>query len=98
MSETKPGGLDYFAAEAYLGLGDRPHAEEYYLRAYRANPSDFWIVADLAVFLASSGEPASIRRERTEPFLRRLREDFTHHKDQPRFLGRIERKLARPPP
>ena len=98
LPEAKPGRLDYYAAEASLGLADRPRAEEYYLRAYRANPGYFWLVVDLAVFRASSDEPASVRRERTEPLLRRLREEFKYHKDQPRFLEKIERKLAQPPP
>jgi hypothetical protein len=37
---------------------------KHYLRAYQADPSYFWTVADLAVFYASSDEPLEVRRRR----------------------------------
>lgn len=91
---TQPGRLDYLQAEALLGKGDRRHAEEYYHRAYRQDPSYFWLVADLAVFYSSSDKPASERRRLAEPYIRRLRNEFSHRSAQPRMLARIERKLA----
>ena len=39
-----------------------------------------------------------VRRERTDPLLRRMCEELAYHTNQPRILERIERKLAQPPP
>ena len=47
----KPGRIDYTRAEAYACMGDRGRAEAYYLRAYRADRTYFWAVADLAILL-----------------------------------------------
>lgn len=92
----KPGRLDYAVAEALRLNGDRDRAEYHYLLSYQADPSYFWAVADLAVFYASSDESKRMRRLRAEPYVRRLRERFAHHKDQPRVLAKIERKLGQP--
>ena len=91
---VRPGRLDYLQAEALLGKGERRQAEEYYHRAYRQDPTYFWLVADLAVFYSSSDKPASERRRLAEPYIRRLRNEFSHRRAQPRILARIERKLA----
>jgi hypothetical protein len=93
-STTKPGRIDYVRAEAYAGMGDRPRAEAYYLRAYLADPTYVWAVADLALFYASSGEPIAERRRLAAPYLNRLRTEFAGHPGLPEILARVERKLA----
>lgn len=97
-STTKPGRIDYLRAEAYAGMGDRRRAEAYYLRAYRADRTYFWAVADLALFYASSDGPVSERRRLTAPYLSRLRSEFPRHPALPEMLSRVERKLAAPRP
>ena len=93
-STTKPGRIDYVRAEAYAGMGDRQRAETYYLRAYRADRTYFWTVADLALFYASSAAPVEERRRLAAPYLSRLRTDFAGHPALPAILSRVERKLA----
>jgi hypothetical protein len=95
-STTKPGRIDYVRAEAYAGMGDRRRAETYYLRAYRADRTYFWAVADLAFFYASSGEPVAERRRLAAPYLSRLRSEFAGHPALPQILERVERKLEAP--
>ena len=97
-STTKPGRIDYVRAEAYAGMGDRRRAEAYYLRAYRADRTYFWIVADLALFYASSEEPVAERRRLATPYLRRLRSEYAGEPALPKVLTRVERKLAAPRP
>lgn len=96
-STAKPGRLDYLRAEAYVGLGDRSRAEVYYLRAYQADPTYFWAVADLAIFYASSDAPQAERRRRIAPYLDSLRSRFRSHSDLPRVLATIERDLPLSP-
>ncbi len=93
-STTRPGRIDYVRAEAYAGLGDRRHAEIYYLRAYRADRTYFWAVADLALFYASSDEPVAARRRLAAPYLDRLRSEFAGHPSLPEVLARVLGKLA----
>lgn len=93
-STTKPGRIDYLRGEAYAGMGDRQRAEVYYLRAYRADRTYFWAVADLALFYASSEAPVAERRRLAAPYLRRLRSEFAGHAALPEVLARVERKLA----
>jgi membrane-bound metal-dependent hydrolase YbcI (DUF457 family) len=95
-SGTKPGRFDYAVAEAYARRGDRQRSEDHYLRAYEADPSYFWVVADLAVFYASGDEPSDSRRVRTEPYLRKLKSGFAGHGHLSRVLAKVERKLAQP--
>jgi len=95
-STAKPGRIDYARAEAYLGLGDRTLAEQYYRRAYEEDPSYFWVVADLAVFYASSDESAEVRRQRTAPYLNQLQNEFADHQNFPNVISRIHRKLNKP--
>jgi membrane-bound metal-dependent hydrolase YbcI (DUF457 family) len=97
-STAKPGRIDYLRAEAYVGTGDRRHAEAYYLRAYRADPTYFWPIADLALFYASSHEPVAERRRLTAPYLSRLRADFAGHEALPRVIASVERELAKSQP
>ena len=95
-STTKPGRIDYVRAEAYAGMGDRRRAESYYLRAYRADRTYFWTVADLALFYASSAEQVTERRRRAAPYVSQLRTEFTGHRALLQVLARVERKLAAP--
>ena len=97
-STTKPGRIDYLRAEAYAGMGDRQRAEDYYLRAYRADRTYFWAVADLALFYASSGKPAAERRRLTAPYASQLRAEFAGHPALSETLTRVERKLMAPGP
>jgi tetratricopeptide (TPR) repeat protein len=91
---VNPGRIDYVRAEAYAGMGDRRRAEAYYLRAYEADPMYFWTVADLAVFYASSSEPAAERRRLIAPYLSRLRTEFARDPALPEILARVEGRLA----
>src|SRR5262249_13061674 len=59
---TRPGRVDLIRADAYLGLGQSRVAESLYLRAYEEDPTNFWAVADLAEYYASSDRPAAERR------------------------------------
>jgi tetratricopeptide (TPR) repeat protein len=93
---SRPERSDYLRAEAYAGLGDHGRAERYYLRAYAADPTYFWVVVDLAELYASSQRPADARRRLAAPYLARLRRDFPEQPELPRVLARIERKLAEP--
>jgi len=95
-STTKPGRIDYVRAEAYAGMGDRQRAETYYLRAYRADRTYFWAVADLALFYASSDQPVAERRRLAAPYLSRLRTEFAGHSALPQILERVERRLTAP--
>lgn len=95
-SVAKPGRLDYVRAVVHDSRGERDRAEEYYLRADRADPSYFWVVADLAVFHARGDGPPSERCRLSAPYVERLRRDFADHAALPGVLDRIERKLAAP--
>jgi tetratricopeptide (TPR) repeat protein len=97
-STTKPGRIDYVRAEAYAGMGDRPRAEAYYLRAYRADRTYFWAVADLALFYASSDAPLAERRRLAAPYRNRLQTEFAASPALPRILTNLERQLATPQP
>ena len=92
-STAKLGRIDYLRAEAYAGMGDRRRAEVHYLRAYSADPMYFWAVADLALFYASSSQPAAERRRLTEPYLARLITDFATHQELPTVMAKVEQKL-----
>jgi tetratricopeptide (TPR) repeat protein len=91
---TKPGRIDHLRAEAYAGMGDRQRAETYYLRAYRADRTYFWAVADLALFYASSAEAGAEPHEAAAPYLNRLRTDFVGHPALRKVLAQVEQKLA----
>jgi len=97
-STTKAGRIDYVRAEAYAGMGDRRRAEIYYLRAYRADRTYFWTVADLALLYASSDEPVAERRRQTAPYVSRLRTEFARHPALRRILAGVEWKLTAHPP
>lgn len=94
-STARPGRLDYVRAEAYLGLGDRDKAERCYRRSYRSDPRYFWVVADLAVFYATSGEPAEQRRRQAAPYMTELNARFPTHRHLDRVIRKIERRLRR---
>ena len=95
-TETK----DWFA-QVNLDIGDVEYWRRYLVRPRlpedqrdRVTLTGGRLVADLAVFYSSSDKPASERRRLAEPYIRRLRNEFSHHRAQPRMLARIERKLA----
>ena len=94
-SVARPARLDYARAEAFLGLGDRTHAEGYYLRSYLKDPDYFWVVGDLAAFYADSDEPMEQRSLKAGPYLTELKERFPAHPELDRVVARIERKLHR---
>jgi len=92
------GRLDYLRGEAYKELGDATLAEEHYRRSYQANPRYFWLLADLSLFYAESDRPVADRRRLVAPLISSLRDNFGDEAGLPALLGRIERKLAAPPP
>jgi hypothetical protein len=81
-------------AEAHADMGDWQRAEAYYLRAYRADSTYFWAVADLALFYASLNEPAAERHRLLAPYLNRLQTEFAEHPDLPEVRARINRRFA----
>jgi hypothetical protein len=95
-STAKPGRADYLRAVAFAGLGVGVQAESYYLRAFEADPTYFWVVVDLAVFYASADRPLGERRRMAAPYVDRLRTQFANRAELPRILGRIERELGNP--
>ncbi len=97
---SNPARVHFARAEAYLRMGDRTCAEQYYLAALDEGPDDFWVLADVAIFYASSQEPLEVRRRRVEPLVATLRERFATWRDLPRVLAKIDAKLnqrASPP-
>jgi tetratricopeptide (TPR) repeat protein len=95
-SSAKPGRIEYVRAESLAGLGDREHAERYYLLSYEADPTYFWVVADLAAFYAGPPGPREQRQARTGPWLERLQRSFAGHPHLPDALDRVRRALDRP--
>ena len=93
-STAKAGRIDHLRAEAFAGIGDRRRAETHYLRAYTADPTYFWTVADLAFFYASSNAPGPERHRQAAPYVNRLRTEFSGHPAFSRILTRVERRLA----
>ena len=94
-SDAFSGRVAYLQAEARLGLGERVEAETLYLESYRADPSYFWVVADLAVYYATSDAAADRRRQAAAPYLDRLRGDFDDHPERDRVVAKVERALSR---
>jgi len=92
---TRPGRIDLIRAEAYQGLGQPLIAEGLYLRAYDEDPTNFWAVADLAEFYASSDRPATIRHTLAAFYVAQLQERFGDHRALHRVLEGIDRRLAR---
>ena len=84
-------------AEAWLGLGDRARAEQYYLKSHRAAPDYFWTVADLAVLQASGDGSAAERATRAKPWITLLKSSFAGHPALERNLQRVQRALERTP-
>ena len=97
-STAQPGRIDYIRAVAWLGLGDRARAEQFYLRSYDAEDGYIWAVADLALFYADSTAPIEERRAQAGHWLTILRTDFPRHRALPRLVERVERRLAAPAP
>ncbi len=93
-ARPRPGRVDYLKAEAAMGMGKRPEAEDFYLRSYAADPSYFWLVGDLAVFYAEGPEPRSERQRKAAPYVERLKTEFVDMRELPGMLTRIERKLS----
>jgi membrane-bound metal-dependent hydrolase YbcI (DUF457 family) len=93
-----PGRLEYVKALCYEGLGRRDEAEAWFLASIKADPSYYWALADLVEFYASGKEPRAERRRRAEPYLHRLKTQFTGYYSRPQFIEQIERMLAEPPP
>ncbi len=96
-SSARPGRIEYVRAMAWGGLGDRNRAEQAYLRAYEADPTYIWTVADLAAFYADADAPLDERRRRTEPWIRLLELRFADHPALPQLVARVQRRLQRGP-
>jgi membrane-bound metal-dependent hydrolase YbcI (DUF457 family) len=92
-STAHPGRIDVIRGEAFEALGDSTRAERFYRRAYEADPTNFWALADLAEYYASRARPASERRAITQPYVDELRRDFSDHRALAEVLGRVDRKL-----
>ncbi len=81
-SINKESRADYMKAEANRQLGNTEIAELHYARAYAAEPDDFWIVADYALFRATHLEPCNDASSSLETLVDKLNRHFSHH---PRF-------------
>jgi hypothetical protein len=86
--------VDLVRAEAYAGMGDGARAEALYRRAYDADPTNFWAAVDIAEFYAGCDRPAAERRALVQPYLDRLRTEFSAHRELPAIVARIEQALA----
>jgi hypothetical protein len=95
---NRPGRIDLIRAEAHHALGHRELAEALFLRAYEEDPSNFWALADLAEFYASSDRPPKERRRLAESRAAELRKRFPRHPGLHNVLDGIERELARVDP
>jgi membrane-bound metal-dependent hydrolase YbcI (DUF457 family) len=89
--------VDRLTARALLGKGDRAAAEARLLAAERAAPNDYRLVAELALFYASSDAPADERQRRVAPYQTRLEQEFAERRDVDRVLAQVEERLAGPP-
>jgi membrane-bound metal-dependent hydrolase YbcI (DUF457 family) len=90
------GRIDYGRALIHDERGERDRSERHYLQAIEADPTNFWPLADLALFYVSSSEPMTKRRERVAPYLARLRREFSDEPNSPGVIAKLERKLAVP--
>jgi membrane-bound metal-dependent hydrolase YbcI (DUF457 family) len=90
---VRPGRLDIIRGEAHQGLGEGAAAERYFVRAYERYPTNFWAVADLAEFHASSNAPIADRRRMVERYVDELKRNFPRHEQLNRVLEWIDRKL-----
>ncbi len=88
--------VDRLTARALVGKGDRAAAEARLLAAERAEPDDYRLVAELALFYASSDAPEDERRRRVAPYQARLEQDSSRRRDFRRVLAQIEERLAAP--
>jgi membrane-bound metal-dependent hydrolase YbcI (DUF457 family) len=91
---VRPGRLDIIRGEAHEGLNQPGIAERYYLRAYEEDPTNFWAVADLAEFYASTEGAAAERRRQVQPYVDELRRKFPRYSQLEPVLARIDRKLG----
>ena len=89
----RAGRLDIIRGEAYEALGEPATAEQYFLRAYEKDPTNFWAVADLAEFYAGSNAPAADRRQLVKPYVDELTRNFPRHERLNEILARVDRKL-----
>jgi len=89
--------VERLTARALLEKGDRAAAEERLLAAERAEPDDYRVVADLALFYASSDAPTEERRQRVAPYQSRLEREFSRRRDVRRVLARVAERLAASP-
>lgn len=94
---ARPGRIDLLRGEAYEGLGDLARAEEYYLRAHRSDPKNFWALADLAEYYAAHASSSAERRRRAAPYVEQLRLRFPDDQALPSVLDRVERGISRGP-
>lgn len=94
-STAHPGRIDVIRGEAFDALGDSKRAEMFYRRAYEADPTNFWALADLAEYYASGARPASERRTITQHYVDELKREFPDHSALAEVLARVERKLHR---
>lgn len=89
--------VEHLTARALLEKGDRAAAEGRLLAAERAEPDDYRIIADLALFYASADAPPEERRQRVAPYQTRLEQEFARRRDVRRVLARVAERLAAPP-
>jgi hypothetical protein len=74
-------------------------AEKYLLLSYNRNQNFFWCIGDLALLYAKTHKTHSQRIALTEPYLRKMRNNFSHHQDFSQYMQKIQLALAsRHPP
>lgn len=94
-SAAKPGRTDYLRGAAFLGVGDRVKAEEYFLKSFKADPTYLWVVIDLASFYAEAPLPLTLRVRLAAPYLELLRRDFHDRKEASDASARIDAIFSR---
>jgi len=96
---AKPGRLDYLRGVIYMQQHRPVLAEKYLLLSYNRNQNFFWCIGDLALLYAKTHKTHSQRIALTEPYLRKMRNNFSHHQDFSQYMQKIQLALAsRHPP
>jgi hypothetical protein len=73
---AKPGRLDYLRGVIYMQQHRPVLAEKYLLLSYNRNQNFFWCIGDLALLYAKTHKTHSQRIALTEPYLRKMRNNF----------------------
>jgi hypothetical protein len=89
--------VNYFKAQTFWRLGNIGQAERYYQESLAEDPRNFRSIADLALLYASGKEDIAQRRNRAEPYVRKLRTQYADNPFTKSYLDKIEVALHTQP-